>query len=252
VVVGKYVPQLQFFEVLLGEAPGLQPEANFYQRLLAHDQDQASELAEEYLQTHDVATVYEELFMPAMVLARADRDRGELDAEELHYVVQATRDIAEDLPAPKEVEATGGVRGKLVACPARDAVDEACLVLLAHLLRPAGFEVEILSADLLGAEKLEPIARDAGPVVCIGSLAPGGLAEARYLCKRIRASNAAPAVVVARFGEPAEALERVSKRLADTGATKVVTTLAQALAAIVPLLQVAAARPEPTAEPALA
>ena len=37
VVLGRHVPQLQFFEVLLGDQPVLAPEVKFYQRLLAGD-----------------------------------------------------------------------------------------------------------------------------------------------------------------------------------------------------------------------
>jgi predicted PurR-regulated permease PerM len=50
ILVGRYVPQLNFLEVLLGDAPPLKPEEHFYQRLLAMDQDDATNLAHSYLQ----------------------------------------------------------------------------------------------------------------------------------------------------------------------------------------------------------
>ena len=50
VVLGRHVPQLGFFHVLLGDEPALSPELKFYQRLLARDAEEATELAEEYLE----------------------------------------------------------------------------------------------------------------------------------------------------------------------------------------------------------
>src|SRR6202040_3468130 len=41
VVLGKYVPQLEFFNVLLGDEPALDADVTYYQRLLARDQDEA-------------------------------------------------------------------------------------------------------------------------------------------------------------------------------------------------------------------
>ncbi len=44
VVLGKYVPQLKFLDVLLGDEPALDAHVTFYQRLLARDQDEATQL----------------------------------------------------------------------------------------------------------------------------------------------------------------------------------------------------------------
>src|SRR3954452_15037646 len=50
-VMGKYVPQLRFFSTLLGEEAALEPDVRFYQRLLAMDQDGATELIEDELKS---------------------------------------------------------------------------------------------------------------------------------------------------------------------------------------------------------
>src|SRR5262249_6454875 len=44
VVLGKYVPALKFFDILLGDEDVLSPDIGLYQRLLAHDEDEASEI----------------------------------------------------------------------------------------------------------------------------------------------------------------------------------------------------------------
>ena len=44
-VLGRHVRQFEFFVVLLGDEPALDPQVAFYQRLAARDQDEAAEIA---------------------------------------------------------------------------------------------------------------------------------------------------------------------------------------------------------------
>jgi hypothetical protein len=248
VVLGKYVPQLEFFEVLMGDEPALRTHVTYYQRLVARDQDEAGELVEEYAQTHNLDAVYERVLLPALVLARQDRERGELDADNFEFVLRATRDVLDDLGAveqerfPEKADA----KASLLACPARDEADEVALLVFARLLEPQGYKVEVFSSHVLAAEVLARIGNECPTVVLVGSLPPGGLAQARYLCKRIKAQCPGVKVAVGRWGEK-DNLERMQKRLQASGADFVATTLSDTRTQVVPLLQVAAA-----AEPELA
>src|SRR6266705_2064341 len=67
-VTGKYVPQLEFLNILLGDEPALEPKYRFYQRLLAQDVEEADELLAEYLSEKPVVQVYDEVVLPAMSL----------------------------------------------------------------------------------------------------------------------------------------------------------------------------------------
>src|SRR5262249_13110023 len=78
VVLGKYVPNLEFLDVLLGDEPVLDPGVAYYQRLLARDQDEANDLVEEHLQRQPLESVYDEVFVPALALAKRDREEGHL------------------------------------------------------------------------------------------------------------------------------------------------------------------------------
>ena len=81
VVLGRHVPQLAFLDVLLGDEPVLPPELRFYQRLLARDPDEATELAEEYLEDEPLEKLYDSVIIPALGLAEQDRLRGSLDRQ---------------------------------------------------------------------------------------------------------------------------------------------------------------------------
>ena len=54
VVMGKYVPQLEFLEVLLGDEPALEPYQQLYQRLLTSNRDEADMLLEEAMRMHSL------------------------------------------------------------------------------------------------------------------------------------------------------------------------------------------------------
>src|SRR5262249_44140156 len=90
-VIGRYVPRLQFLYVMLGNAPVLAPSARFYQRALAHDSDEATEIAEEFLKEHTLEEVYDELVLPALALAERDRERDALTADALATVTETVR-----------------------------------------------------------------------------------------------------------------------------------------------------------------
>jgi hypothetical protein len=119
--------------------------------------------------------------------------------------------------------------------------------MLGQLVRLAGYTLEVISANKLSAEVLEKIGHTAPVLVVIGSLPPGGLAQARYLCKRIRQQAPNLKILVGRWGDT-ENVERTEKRLRAAGADQVATTLQGSRDQVVPLLQVVAnaAPAEPT------
>jgi predicted PurR-regulated permease PerM len=97
VVIGKYVPQLAFLDILLGDEPVLSPAQRLYQRLLALDQEEATELAREYQASNSLEAVYENVMLPALAMAEQDQHRGQLDRERQAFVRQAMRDIVDEL-----------------------------------------------------------------------------------------------------------------------------------------------------------
>jgi hypothetical protein len=69
VVLGRHVPQLQFFDVILGNEPVLTPEERFYQRLLAKDPEEATEQTEAFAKERPLTDFFDEVALVA--LARA-------------------------------------------------------------------------------------------------------------------------------------------------------------------------------------
>ena len=97
VVVGAHVPSLQFLTVLLGDQPVMQPDAHYYQRLLANDQREASQVLETNLKGTSLETLYDSVLVPALHLAEQDRHRNELDDTTVSFITQTTKDLVEEL-----------------------------------------------------------------------------------------------------------------------------------------------------------
>ncbi len=243
VILGKYVPALHFFEVLLGDEQVLSTDVTFYQRLVAHDLDEASDLIEEHLQAHSPEAVYEEVLLPALLHAKSDRDSGALEADNYEFVLQGIRDNEDDLASALDEyhkEAPPPSKARAIGCPGRDEADELVLRMLAQLLRLSGYSLEVISSDKLAAEVTGHLEQEAPAVVIVGSLPPGGLSQARYLCKRIHQQAPGVKILVGRWGER-DNKERTEKRLLAAGADQVAWTLGDSRAQIVPLLQVVSA-----------
>ena len=91
VVLGRYVPRLEFLSVLLGAKSVMDPEFTYYQRLLARDQDEATDVVNVYLRMHPPETLYDAVLVPALVLAKRDRDSGELSPDDERFILRVTR-----------------------------------------------------------------------------------------------------------------------------------------------------------------
>ena len=236
VVLGKYVPQLEFLAVLLGDEQALEPDVGLYQRLAAKDQDEATQIVLSRIKTQMPEKVYDDLLIPALTYAKRDREREGLEPEDEQYILQTTREILEDISERQSALPTAddgntaddgtpaADRVMLLACPARDESDELALDMLQQLLDPAKWLIERPTAKMLAAEVVALVAEKEPALICIASLPPGGLAHTRYLCKRLRSRFPRVKIVVGRWGLKGN-VEENREQLTEAGADRVAMTL---------------------------
>jgi B12 binding domain len=245
-VLGKYVPQLGFLDVLLGDEPALAPDVTYYQRLLARDQDDAAQLVLARAKTVPPEQVYDELLVPALNYLKRDRERDDLTEADEQFVLRATREIVEDLGERQATvrDQESGVRDqesgvnslltpdsaprkvRVLGIAGQGEADRLALEMLRQLLDPARWEVEVLSLEMLSAELVALAGEKEPAVVCIAALPPGGLAHTRYLCKRLRARLPEARIVVGRWGFKGN-VEQNQEQLREAGADQVETTLVE-------------------------
>src|SRR5262249_55592994 len=99
VVLGQHIPRFKFLTLLLGDQPALPAHASYYQRLLARDREEAVDVVRQYVEANGLEKVFDDVFLPALVLTRRDRKLGGLTAEEEAFIYQTTREILEQLAA---------------------------------------------------------------------------------------------------------------------------------------------------------
>ena len=97
IVVGRYVPRMEFLHVLLGDETALSVEAQFYQRLLALDQEDARLIATTFLKAHTLVGLYDEVLVPALTLAEHDRHKGALDETRESFLFLGVSEIVSEL-----------------------------------------------------------------------------------------------------------------------------------------------------------
>jgi hypothetical protein len=230
VVMGSYVPGLSFLNVLLGDEPVLSPQAQYYQRLLATDQNEARQVLERYLKEKSLEDLYSSVVIPALSLAEQDRHRNELDEETQNFIYQSTREIVEELADAFPEEGAEGTarnasarsrtesetgRVDVLCIPARDDADDVVAMLLSQLLERQGHRAESI---LIGttSEMLSQVA-DANPdVVCISALPPFAVNHARALFAKLRARLPELHIIICLWhfeGDPQKAASRLKQAM---------------------------------------
>lgn len=200
-VLGRHVPRFELFVVLLGDKPALKPQVAFYQRLAARDQDEAAEVAVEAAKQTSPEQTFDTVIVPALCLAKRDREEGNLDAADLQFVIDAAREIVEEVAELREPTNGGGEeRHRVLISPARDAAENVTAHMLALMLDPNRWEVKVAGDETLASEIVEIIADFRPDVVVIATIPPGGMSHTRYLVTRIRKRFADIPVLVGRWG----------------------------------------------------
>jgi hypothetical protein len=126
----------------------------------------------------------------------AERDRAagrisELDRDHFLRATDALMNEAFDAhgghtPPPIVTSGSTGVL-RVLGVPARNAADELLWKMIVHMFNGRAVVAETVPAVALASEVGVAAERLRPHLVCITSVPPGGLAHARYLCKRLRA-----------------------------------------------------------------
>jgi methylmalonyl-CoA mutase cobalamin-binding subunit len=234
-VLGKHVPALGFIEVLMTDEPALPADVSYYQRLLASDPVEGADILGAYLAGHPLEEAYDDILVPALSRAKRDREAKRVSDEEAQAIYQTARETIEKLAAHRASTAGGGEDGskprigdsipQVLGCAAGDEADEIALFMLRQLVSPADCVIEITAAQALSGEIVSLAAEKKPSVVLIAALPPEGQAQARHLCKRLRARFPAIKILVGRWGGVHGSADR--DLLLAAGADEVGPTLRQ-------------------------
>jgi predicted PurR-regulated permease PerM len=204
VVLGKYVPALEFIPLLMGDDPGIEPDVLLYQRILAGDKREAREIVEKYSRKHTLTQVYDRLLLPVLSAAKRDQKMGKLSDENKAFLAENVAELTtKSLKWVKRNVVTESAKRKLVfGAPAQGIFDEIALKMLQNLLAPR-LDLEILSSEALSGEMMKEAERRRPALIIVAAVSPTGETESHYLCKRFQNYFGDSLKVIAgQFGSP--------------------------------------------------
>ncbi len=250
-VLGKYIPSLNFIDVLIGDHPPIAPEDRFYQRLLAGDDAEVTDIVERRIKEISLADTFDNLMVPTLRLAGADLRTGSLDDEEHAHVVRHMHELIAE--AHEELSDSAGkieeVAQSVVCIPARDLSDEAGCAMLASLLGQIGISAAVVPSKKLASEMIEDVGKTPVRQYCISAVAPASERQASYVCKRLRDRFPDARIIVGIWGgmDGDESRERRARlNQADVVLTKL-TDAVKEIAGIAPMPPVPGGRQAPAA-----
>jgi predicted PurR-regulated permease PerM len=234
-VLGKHVPRFSYLAVLLGDEPALEDNLVLYHRLLSGDEEEAQEILDKRFRASPRGQVFDEVVIPALLLAGRDRARNELsetDHQDVLRTIRALVDVVPDAAAESRVaavskEARPAVPQRVLGVSARSATDETIWDMWAQLFDPTRVAVESVGSAYLATDVTSVVQTEPPDLVVVLSIPPGGIAQARYICRRLHAKLPATPILVIRPGVQANGKEN-ALRLTQDGATQVSFTLEDA------------------------
>jgi predicted PurR-regulated permease PerM len=226
-VLGRHVPQLNFIYVLLGDEPALTAAQRFYQRMLAGDIDEITYDAEQFVKSKSLLCYFDEVALPALVMAQADVRRERLGPDRLSEMRELIGELIEeledveigkpppkagkedeeqpsDLPvlAPEELKPGWRVAEPVLSVGVRNPLDQAAAEILAHLAAGYGVGTRVIGASEVTTAAINQLdIADAKLAVLSNVDTARAPAHARLMMRRLRRRNPNLKFLIGAWGE---------------------------------------------------
>jgi hypothetical protein len=249
VVLGKHIEALEFLAVALGDEPALEPEEQFYQRLLAGNAIEAAAEAEDRLKEQPLLEFYQAVPMRALGLAQIDAAAGKLSVEKQAQLCDGVADVVEDLAEEAEAFANSEaalaavsqaalsppwrVQHPIVCIATRSPLDQAAAIMLGQVLTSHGLPTHVQPFSDVRSAAVGSDVRGA-QLVCLSYFgAATQPAHVRIIARRVRRLMPSAQIVACfwMLGDDADKLEAWRKAVgADLAAASLRSAAEQILA----------------------
>lgn len=220
VVLSRHVERLKFIDIMLGDEPPLTPQQVVYQRMLASDPIEVSELAGRSLRKMPILQYYDDVLLGALRLAEADLEQGRLDSERIDNILHCVDEVVEDLA---DLDTSDQPRTSLkqrltersskvvrlperepthhvVVLPGRSRLDAGAAAIIADALRREGIAISQPDTSAPALANL-----DSAAIVCVCHLSSPSPSLVRYTSRRIARTAKTAQLFMVYVGEKAEA-----------------------------------------------
>ncbi len=205
VVIGRHVEALAFLDVMLGDAPPLEPQETFYQRALEGHAIDLVPAARHRIAATSLNEYYDAVALPGLALAQGDLVRDTLAFERLEAIhgqievllgrLEQDRGTAGASPTPVDLPADWREDGALVCIPGRGQLDDLAAAMAVQALCGAGFGARLHPNMALGGTGGEDFALTR--LCCLSVLEEGSsVSGIRYFIRRIQKRMPGAVIVV--------------------------------------------------------
>ncbi len=212
VVLGRYVPGLEFLSVLLGDEPALKPEQEFYHRILSGDAIAAAEQVENTLAESSLADASDKIVLSGLGLAAADHRRARLEPEQIASLKSGVAQVSELLAdAVDERPTTDRAASHTLLIPARGPIDLTATRFVADIMGLSACGTSHTAGQGSGLTALSDAKAefkdttfDSIVVVTVGGIDQQHL---RFIIRRARRDFSSARLVVLDWGRSAEGVD---------------------------------------------
>ncbi|MGL4324185.1 MAG: AI-2E family transporter [Beijerinckiaceae bacterium] len=216
VVIGENIPQLNYLSVLLGDKPALDPNTQFYHRLLSNDSASAVEQIEEELETGSIKTASDQIVLPALRLAALDQRRGRISADQLKELHETMDDVTDAIPGTSATLLTPEAKAVMdmanpnrfdaIIVPARGSIDTMAGEYVAAALAKAGLGKCLALTEASGMMAMAAVRTEMeqGHIGAIVLSTVGGMdgRHLRFLAKRAAREFPGTPIMLCDWGQP--------------------------------------------------
>lgn len=196
VVIGRHLPQLQFFETLLGSEPVLSPTERLYNRLLKGDAEGAIELADEQIEADGKDAFLDKTLLPVLVLAEQERSDDPQSLHQRRMFIEGFDALLKDVSPV----AAGG-DAEIVLVGGKSEIDEGAALLLGTHFTDAGHAVRILPPMAIRQEAIGRLDLEGVKTVVMVFLGEDVRVQSRYAARRMRRMHPNVRIVAARLNK---------------------------------------------------
>lgn len=232
VVMGRHIPRLSFFSIILSDERPLTAAEECYQWMQRRGDGEEFEFIDRYLQSHSEVELYESMLLPVLSTAESDYREELISKDELAEMHRRVGAVIEDvdlrLSLKDPVPLIDQEKISRICCvPVSARRDELAGDMVVNLLRRRGYPAGNASATLVSGELLEWIKEVGAEVICLTDVPPTTLFQVRYICLRLR-SRFPNLKIVAVLSEISGGTKDRPAVLKESGADEVVTSLHEA------------------------
>jgi len=196
VVIGRYIPQFQLLETLLGSEPVLEPPERLYQRMLKGNAEEAIELAEEIVEATSLEAFQDNVLLPALRLASDELSDAPEALAQRRVLTSSIEAVIDELSDSQALEGNS-----VVLIGGRTEIDEHAAKVVAQRLAAQQVPSRVLPPMAVRQESIGRIDVEGAEVVCLFYFGAEIKAQTRYVSRRLKFIKPGIKVIVCQLGD---------------------------------------------------